>query len=89
MLGDDEGIRTTEKEKYVAVHQVSDESDDDSAPPPRFERYRDIDDLPMDVDAGQDNDDEMDSVDSDYDDYNDILEWMIECLAYDLCIVDT
>ena len=35
-----------------------------------FERYRDFDDLPMDANAGQDNDDKMDSVDSDYDDRN-------------------
>ncbi len=55
----------------MAVHQVSDKSDDDSSPSPGFERYRDFDDLPMDVDAGQDNDDEMDSLDSDYDDYDD------------------
>jgi hypothetical protein len=44
MLGDDEGIRTTEKGKDVAVYQVSDKSDDDSAPPPGFERYKDFDD---------------------------------------------
>uniref|UniRef100_A0A2N9ILL1 Uncharacterized protein n=1 Tax=Fagus sylvatica TaxID=28930 RepID=A0A2N9ILL1_FAGSY len=69
--GDDEGIRTTEKGKDMAVHQVSDEFDDDSGPPLGFERYRDFDDLPMDADAGQDNNDEMDSVDSDYDDYDD------------------
>jgi hypothetical protein len=31
----------------------------------------DFDDLPMDVDAGQDNDDEMNYLDSDYDDYDD------------------
>jgi hypothetical protein len=55
----------------VAVHQVSDESNDDNGPPFGFERYRDFDDLPMDVDAGQDNDDEMNSLDSDYDDYDD------------------
>jgi hypothetical protein len=55
----------------VAVHQVSDESDDDYGQPSRFERYRDFDDLPMDVDASQDNDDEIDSLDSDYDDYDD------------------
>jgi hypothetical protein len=54
----------------VAVHQVSDESDDDSGPPLGFERYRDFDNLSMDADAGQDNGDEMDSVDSDYDDRN-------------------
>jgi hypothetical protein len=54
----------------VAVHQVSDESDDNRGLPPGFERYRDFDDLPMDADAGQDNDDEMDSVNSDYDDRN-------------------
>jgi hypothetical protein len=54
----------------VTVHQVSDESDDDNGPLPGFERYRDFDDLPMDADADQDNDDEMDSVDSDYDDRN-------------------
>uniref|UniRef100_A0A2N9F6X2 Uncharacterized protein n=1 Tax=Fagus sylvatica TaxID=28930 RepID=A0A2N9F6X2_FAGSY len=70
-LGDDEGIRTIEKGKDVAVHQVSDESNDDNGPPFGFERYRDFDDLPMDVDAGQDNDDEMNSLDSDYDDYDD------------------
>jgi hypothetical protein len=70
-LGDDEGIRTTEKGKDVAVYQVSDESDDNSGPLPGFERYRDFDDLPMDADIGQDNDDEMDSLDSDYDDYDD------------------
>jgi hypothetical protein len=35
----------------VAVHQVSDESDDDNGPLPGFERYRDFNDLPMDVDA--------------------------------------
>uniref|UniRef100_A0A2N9HUP2 Symplekin C-terminal domain-containing protein n=1 Tax=Fagus sylvatica TaxID=28930 RepID=A0A2N9HUP2_FAGSY len=67
---DDEGIRTTEKGKDLAVHQVSDESDNDSSPPPGFERYRDFEDLPMDADAGQDNDDEMDFLDSDYDDYD-------------------
>ena len=55
----------------MAVHQVSDESDDDNGPPSRFKRYRDFDDLPIDVDAGQDNDDEKDSLDSDYDDYDD------------------
>ena len=44
MLGDDEGIRTTEKGKDMAVYQVSDKSDDDSAPPLGFERYRDFDD---------------------------------------------
>ena len=55
----------------MAVHQVSDESDDDSGPPSGFERYRDFDDLPMDADAGQDNDDEKDSLDSNYDDYDD------------------
>jgi hypothetical protein len=54
----------------VAVHQVSDESDDDSSPPHGFERYRDFDDLPMDADASQDNDGEMDFVDSNYDDRN-------------------
>ena len=54
----------------MAVHQVSDKFDDDSGPPPRFERYRDFDDLPIDVDAGQDNDDEMDFLDSIYDDKN-------------------
>ena len=54
----------------MTVHQVSDESDDDNGPLPGFEKYRDFDDLPIDVDAGQDNDDEMDSVDSDYDDRN-------------------
>ena len=54
----------------MAVHQVSDKSDNDSGSSPRFERYMDFDDLPMDVDAGQDNDDEMDSLDSDYDDRN-------------------
>ncbi len=54
----------------MAVYQVSDESDDDSNPPPGFERYRDFDDLPMDADAGQDNDDEIDSVNLDYDDRN-------------------
>ena len=52
MLGDDEGIRTTKKGKDVAVHQVSDESDNDSDPPLGFERYKDFDDLPMDADAG-------------------------------------
>ena len=55
---------------YVGFLNISDESDDDNSPPPRFERYRDFDDLPMDADAGQDNGDEMDSVDSDYDDKN-------------------
>ena len=59
-----------EKGKDVAVHQVSDKSDDDSGPLPRFERYRDIDDLPIDANTGQDNDDEMDYIDSDYDDYD-------------------
>jgi hypothetical protein len=54
----------------MAVHQVSDESDDDNGSLPGFERYRDFDDLPMDADAGQDNDDEMNSLDSDYDDRN-------------------
>ena len=54
----------------MAVHQVSDKFDDDSGLPPRFERYRDFDDLPIDVDAGQDNDDEMDFLDSIYDDKN-------------------
>ena len=54
----------------MAVHQVSDKSDDDSSPSPGFERYKDFDNLPMDADASQDNDDEMDSVDSDYDDRN-------------------
>jgi hypothetical protein len=54
----------------VAIHQVSDESDDDSGPLSGFERYRDFDDLLMDADAGQDNDDEMDSLDSDYDNYD-------------------
>ena len=53
----------------MAVYQVSDESDDNSSPLLGFERYRDLDDLLMDV--GQDNDDEMDSLDSDYDDYDD------------------
>ena len=72
MLGDDEGIRTTEKGKDVAIHQVSDESDNDNGPPPRFERYRDFDDLPVDADAGQDNDDEMDYVNSNYNDYDDM-----------------
>ena len=70
-LGDDEGIRIIEKGTDVAVHQVSDESDDNSGPPSGFERYRDFDDLPMDVDTGQDNDDEMNSLDSNYDDYDD------------------
>ena len=51
----------------MTVHQVSDESDDDSGPPPGFKRYRNFDDLPMDADAGQDNDDGMNSLDSDYD----------------------
>ena len=55
----------------MAVYQVSDESDDNSGPLPGFERYRDFDDLPMDADVGQDNDNEMDSLDSDYDDYDD------------------
>ena len=54
----------------MAVHQVSDKFDDDSGPPPRFERYGDFDDLSIDADAGQDNDDEMDFVDSIYDDKN-------------------
>ena len=38
----------------MAIHQVSDEFDDDSGPPPEFERYRDFDNLrlPMDADAG-------------------------------------
>ena len=54
----------------MAVHQVSDKFDDDSGPPPRFERYRDFDDLPLDSDAGQDSDDVMDSIDSDYDNRN-------------------
>ena len=54
----------------MAIHQVSDESDDDSGPPSGFERYRDFNDLPMDADAGQDNDDEMDSLYSDYDNYD-------------------
>ena len=54
----------------MTVHQVSDESDDDNGPLPGFEKYRDFDDLPIAADAGQDNDDEMDSVDSDYDDRN-------------------
>ena len=54
----------------MAVHQVSDKFDDDSGPSPRFERYRDFDDLPIDVDSGQDNDDEMDFLDSIYDDKN-------------------
>ena len=54
----------------MAVHQVSDESDDDSGPLPGFERYKDFDDLLMDVNAGQDNNDEMNSIDSDYDDRN-------------------
>jgi hypothetical protein len=71
MLGDDEGIRIIEKGKDVAVHQVNDEFNDDSDSPPEFERYRDFDNLPIDVDADQDNDDEMDFVDSDYDDYDD------------------
>ena len=48
----------------MAVHQVSDEFDDDSGPPSGFERYRDFDDLLIDAD-------EMDSLDSDYDDYDD------------------
>jgi hypothetical protein len=52
MLGDDEGIRTFEKGNDVTVHQVSEESDNDSGPPPRFERYRDFNDLPMDTDTG-------------------------------------
>ena len=69
-LGDDEGIRTTEKGKDVTVHQVSNEFDDDSSPLSGFERYRDFDNLHMDTNAGQDNDDEMDSLDSDYDDRN-------------------
>ena len=65
------------KGKDVAVHQVSDESDDDNGPPPGFERYMDFDDLPMDADASQDNDDEMDSLDSDYDNKNlRIDDWM-------------
>jgi hypothetical protein len=55
----------------VTVHQVSDEFHDDNSPSPGFERYRDFDDLPMDADAGQNNDDEMDSLDSNYDDYDD------------------
>uniref|UniRef100_A0A2N9J9H7 Uncharacterized protein n=1 Tax=Fagus sylvatica TaxID=28930 RepID=A0A2N9J9H7_FAGSY len=67
---DDEGIRTTEKGKDMALHQVSDESDDNNGPPFGFERYRDFDDLPMDADTGQDNDDEMNSINSDYDDRN-------------------
>ena len=53
----------------MAVYQVSDESDDNSSPLLGFERYRDLDDLLMDV--GQDNDDEIDSLDSDYDNYDD------------------
>ena len=61
----------------MAVYQVSDESDDDSGPPPGFERYRDFNDLPMDSDAGQDSVDEMDSVDLDYDDRNFKMDdWM-------------
>ena len=54
----------------MAIHQVNNESDDDSSPSPGFEKYKDFDDLPMDADAGQDNDDEMNSVDSEYDDRN-------------------
>ena len=71
MLGDEEGIRTTEKGKDMAAHQISDESDNDSGPPSGFERYRDFDDLPVDANDGQDNGDKMDSVDSNYDDYDD------------------
>uniref|UniRef100_A0A2N9F3F9 Uncharacterized protein n=1 Tax=Fagus sylvatica TaxID=28930 RepID=A0A2N9F3F9_FAGSY len=52
MLGDKEGIRTTEKGKDVADHQVSDKSDDDSGPPPGFDRYRDFDDDEYDDDSG-------------------------------------
>jgi hypothetical protein len=52
MLGDKEGIRTTEKGKDVAGHQVSDKSDDDSGPPPRFDRYRDFDDDEYDYNNG-------------------------------------
>ena len=77
MLGDNEGIRTIARGKDVAVHQVSDESDDDNGPPFGFEWYRDFDDLPMDADTGQDNDDEMDSLDSNYDNRNlRIDDWM-------------
>ena len=36
MLDDNEGIRTIARGKDVAVHQVSDESDDDNGPPSRF-----------------------------------------------------
>ena len=54
----------------MVVHHVSNESDDDSDPPPGFKRYKDFDDLPLDADAGQDNDDEIDSIDSDYDNRN-------------------
>jgi hypothetical protein len=43
----------------------------------------------MDADAGQDNDDEMDSRFRFEIMMIGILEWMIECLAYDLCTVDT
>ena len=50
MLGDDEGIRIFEKGNDVTVHQVSEESDNDSSPPPRFKRYRHFNDLPMDTD---------------------------------------
>ena len=35
----------------MAVHQVNDESDDDSGPLLGFERYKDFNDLPIDVDA--------------------------------------
>uniref|UniRef100_A0A2N9FR75 Uncharacterized protein n=1 Tax=Fagus sylvatica TaxID=28930 RepID=A0A2N9FR75_FAGSY len=67
---DDEGIRTTEKGKDVAVYQVSDKSDDDSVHRLDLRDIGDFDNLSMDADAGQDNDDEMDSIDSDYDDRN-------------------
>uniref|UniRef100_A0A2N9FA41 Uncharacterized protein n=1 Tax=Fagus sylvatica TaxID=28930 RepID=A0A2N9FA41_FAGSY len=88
--GDDEGIRTTEKGKDVAVHQVSDEFDDDSGPPPRFERYRDFDVYLWMLMLAM-------TMMMKWILYIQImmiimigiLEWMAECLAYDLCTVDT
>ena len=52
-------------------------SDDDNGTLLGFERYKDFDDLSMDADAGQDNDDKLDSVDSNYDDKNLRMDYWI------------
>jgi hypothetical protein len=70
----------------VIVHQVYDESDDDSGPPPGFERHRLMIYLWMLMPAKTMM---MKWILKIQIMMIGILKWMIECLAYDLCTVNT